>query len=179
MSVAGMLRDKHNIGDWKDFSHSLEVYSNYKLKYCNFFTFCFVRNPWVRFASNYLYFKRGGRSSDHLDLHTKRLIERYKTFEDLVGNFHEFKSECKVCHFDTQIKWVDTLPPNFIGKVESFDKDIAILFDKVNLRLPGKIQHRNSNKKNDYKSIYNTKTIERVGELYKHDVDRFNYTFDL
>jgi len=179
MSVGVMLRSKHIIGDWKDFTHNLKIYSKYRLKYYSFFTFCFVRNPWARFASNYFYFKRGGRINDQDDIHTKNIIENYKTFEDFVNNFYEFKHICKVSHFRNQTEWVDTLPPNFIGRVESFNEDLSKIFDILNLRLPNNILHRNSNGRSDYKSLYNKKTVERVAELYSNDVDRFDYTFDI
>ena len=51
--------------------------------------------------------------------------------------------------------------------------------DKVNdiLKLDFHLDHYNKTDKKDYKDIYTTEMIEKVNNIYKKDIDIFEYSF--
>lgn len=144
------------------------------------FKFTFVRNPWDRFVSLYIYFttytpkKRG-----------KPLADRW---EGEVPSFEKFTLEFeKICeeridiknHAVKQVEFVYRDGYKFVdyvGKFESLKKD----FDHVRERLELKCEPLSHLMKTDhehYSLYYNDKTRRKVARLYQADIEYFGYRF--
>jgi len=65
---------------------------------------------------------------------------------------------------------------DFIGRFENLQED----YNKVmtTIGLPERtLKHINKYERNDYRKYYSDKDIEKVFQLYKRDIEYFNYTF--
>ncbi len=147
------------------------------------FKFAFVRNPWDRFVSLYFYFYN--MTSRHFaykyDHQTATNIKRFKNFEDFCLNFHDFddRQPFKKFHFFNQHLWTHSQGKcfiDFLGKYENLDQDVASLQNIF--EIPHEpVSHTNQSDHGDYKNYYNSRTRNVVAEIYKKDIEYFEYKF--
>jgi hypothetical protein len=137
--------------------------------YDEFFSFCFVRNPFDRMVSIYFHLKRLPNHPFH---HQAVSLE--------FAAFIEWSLEEQP---EKYIDWmVDESGANivdFVGRLECFDQDVAII--KQRLDLPAvKTLHENSNpsRVKDYRSVYDDNTREIVQSYFAEDLSAFGYDFD-
>jgi hypothetical protein len=64
---------------------------------------------------------------------------------------------------------------NFIGRFENYRRDAQNILDRLN--ICSSISHLNSSKHLDYREVYNLKTRDIVYNLFKKDIQTFDYTF--
>ncbi len=150
----------------------------FKNRYSGFFTFTIVRNPWDRLYSSYKFLQKGG-----INIHDKNAFEThlsiYKDFEDFVLKGLNEKIISKITHFIPQHEFVcdknGEIIVDYVGKFENLNKSV----DKINdiLKLEFKLEHYNKTNKKDYKDVYTTEMIEKVNQIYKKDIDIFEYNF--
>lgn len=152
------------------------------------FKFAFVRNPFDRMVSAYLWFKH-------------RQPERRLSYE-FPGNFEAFVKLAtnarlprdKAAQSNTfaprvSIK-VHTAPfganlyylhaADFIGRYETFVQDLRVVFDRLDLPLD-RVPHVGASKRQEkrhYSHYYSRKTRRKVEQYYWDDLERFNYTFE-
>lgn len=137
------------------------------------FCFSFVRNPWDRCLSAYIYLKNGGiNKNDEKDsaeyiagLSFEQFITS-KNFEKAVKLQQHFRTCCY--YLDREI--------DFIGRFESLEKDFKILCNKINIKHEP-LSLINASKHKHYRNYYNNKTIEIVYKNYRQDIERFKYEF--
>lgn len=207
-SIEHFFLDLHNL-DWKTRENLLLKYNKIKelgperlahmtaheyhaLGYISksdfkiFFKFAFVRNPYSRLVSEYLYAP----------------YSRNMTFKNFVKNGMPIKDNYsdEYRHVMPQYKYVSDhdgkLIVDFIGKFENFQND----FDKVCTILKitnSKLPHVNSSKKalglkanikkiffkpityfEDYTQYYDNELKDIIAEVYSKDLDKFGYTFE-
>ena len=157
-----------------------------------YFKFAFVRNPWDRIVSAY---------EDSPD--TMEQIPEFEKFVDILYKnksfFHNKKSiswssEIKIPNFPKTLIhfWPahlclrnkkGELKMDFIGRFENLQKDFDEICESIGLPLC-KLPHRNERKTKGrqrrtsfYKDLYNDKTINQVGEIYKDDIELFGYEY--
>ena len=146
-----------------------------------YFKFCFIRNPWDRAVSSFKFCL----------LHPKRSPEKIELFEK-TNNFQIFLESIKrnwdrimnnrpshyLCsHFHPQSYYIKSnfLKMNFIGKFENYNKDIKTLGEKFNIKK--EIAHLNKTDHEPYRNLYNKNTIKIIEDLYKEDIENYNYKF--
>lgn len=160
-----------------DVEHANSVYYSPNL-YRDHFKFAFVRNPWERLLScwkdkvmrqNYFRF-----SSNELN--------RMKSFSNFVEYVETLDIDTCEKHIRSQSALIDLNVIDYLGRIERFDEDTGLIFDK--LKLPQKeIISRNvfinqkKHKDSQLRNPYDQNLIERVGEIYKKDIQIFGYTF--
>ena len=141
------------------------------------FSFTFVRNPWDRLVSAYEYLKAGksnyGDQKDFL-----HFFSHFKSFEDLILNWDDIFFD--QIHFKQQYKWIcddhGKLLPDFIGKIENFQKDFSQVCDMINIPHQT-VLNKNTINHSHYRTYYNKITQKIIAEKYKEDIDKFKYTF--
>jgi len=130
--------------------------TNNLFKWLSYYQFAFVRNPYARMVSGWKYTFPG--------IPLKYFIKGLKTCQDGHIIWH-----CRISQ-DTHIgNDID-----FIGKVESFDKDIKKVFKKLGLKYK-KIPKGNVTKHLDYRAYYSNETRKLVYNMFEKDFERFGY----
>lgn len=144
-----------------------EVKSAFPTEWERYFKFCFVRNPFERAVSDYLYLCRNSSDSISFSSFLLRL--------EKIGEDHHGRSKYDnwpMYTIDNQVA-VD-----FIGRYENIADD----FEKVGQRigLPG-LALTASEKRRDYPvpwhRYYERGDRERVERIYHHEIEAFGYQF--
>lgn len=142
-----------------------------KREISEYLKFTFVRNPWDRMVSNWKMF-------------TTKRIKQLRSMTDLdLSKFEDF-ADFAISHYNHH--WLPQslyLPEklDFIGRLETFDEDFKQLlkliswdFKEENIK---RIKKRGSTKHLPYWEYYSPKLVEKIGEYYKADIEKFNYEF--
>ena len=144
-----------------------------------YFSFAFVRNPFDRLYSSYMFLKKGGMNH-HDSLAFETHLSKFKDFEDFVLNGLDMNLIFKITHLIPQYKYLcdssGVVLVNFIGKFENFEDDIDLL--SLKLKKDIKLSHHNCNKKKDYRDVYNDDMISVVAKIYQKDLTIFKYKFN-
>ena len=157
-----------------DYKHRIPDYHNY-------FKFTFVRNPWDKLVSEYLFFKLGTElwKPPHRIIDLKKLS--FKEFIASVQNINfDIQTHYSKSHYIPQSDYI--LDENldicvdFIGRFESFSRDLQTVYNRINIPLPD-IPHVNKTKHGHYTEYYDEETKQIVAEIYAKDIEYFNYKF--
>ena len=166
---------------------SVSEYSHYYHKYCTDFEdyvhrlekiVSFVNENFV-FDFNNIFYKE---YSD-LMISTFGLAPTWKgeVFEQSYIKDHPFAKELTWVdpHFFPQYFFIyDEFGNNlmdFIGRFENYREDAQKILD--HLEVGQLIHHLNSSKHLNYREVYNLKTKDVIFNLFKEDIQRFDYTF--
>jgi len=148
----------------------------------SFFKFTFVRNPWDRLLSAFLYLKNGGRNKGDYQWAEKYLLA-YNSFNDFVMEWVNERNITKGIHFKPQYRFLTTpnnLKPevDFIGFFENIVDDYQYIRNVLRFGEELKYENKTKGKTNDYRLYYNDKTIEIVSKVYRDDIELFGYDFE-
>lgn len=147
----------------------------------DYFKFTIVRNPWDRLVSAFFFLKKGGVDEEDLEF-SKRYLSKYPDFDSFVEKGLLDDDIINWIHFVPQYKFVclrdNMLATDFVGRVESLDRDFATIANKLGIEAAlSKINVTRSRKK-DFRSYYTKRTVEIVSEIYRDDIELFGYRFD-
>ncbi len=144
------------------------------------FKFTFVRNPWDRFVSLYMYFttytpKRVGSP----------LADRWEgnvpTFDEFTMNFEEI-CESRIDIRNHAMKQTDFAYHDgykfvdFVGKFENLKKDFEHVREVLGLTKEP-LDHLMKTDHPHYSNFYKEDTKKKVAELYAEDIDYFGYRY--
>ena len=140
----------------------------------DYFKFCFVRNPYDRLYSSYMFLKKGGVNIHDINAFDQYL-SFYKDFEDFVINGLTEDLCKKIIHFTPQNYFIcdndGTILVDFVGRFESLEEDFLKLSEKLGVDI--KLTHLNSNQKDNY--LYTDEMTRKVRDIYKDDFDLLGY----
>lgn len=164
--------------------------------YTNYFSFCFVRNPWERFFSLYNY-ARMEESYYHSSINPEKAPYGKHLDYDLLKNASllqcaHYLIEGKLIHDHSwnhwlpQTNWVldNSNRPivQYIGRLENIDTDLMNIQKKLNINkdnIPQKIQKINSSSNNkDYRVHFDNETFDIISKYYQSDIVTFSYKFE-
>lgn len=133
----------------------------------NYFKFAYVRNPWKRLLSEYLFIRRNTEHGRY-----KKVIKM--NFSDYI--FYQAK------RFDAhQVNMLTdkkgSLQMDFVAKFENLHEDWETICTKTGIKHIN-LPHLNSNPDIDYNDYFNAKNIALIEKLWKRDIDMFEYSFD-
>ena len=152
----------------------------------DYFMFTFVRNPFERFLSGYMYWKDIRNLLGDMEL-----LEYARNFDSIFeervmrnnkGNMiaskeivHTWNMSYLNGHED-KWKYVD-----FIGRHESFERDLIRVMEVTGCEPPEEIpkQHRSTFSENEkpYTWYYCDESKYLVEQMFRMDLDRFQYSF--
>ena len=136
------------------------------------FKFSFVRNPWNMIRSRYYYSKIDGSSQS---LH----IRSYKTFEEFILNDTVYLRNHYISRPCDYMEIGGKNVMDFVGKYENLNEDFEKVCNEINIPFekPPYINSSDSSK-DDYRSEYTQEMIDVVHDLYKKEIELFNYSFE-
>lgn len=177
----GMINEmtKYKLNGWSEFVSLFDIpflyYLRYqeKIKLNDYFSFSFVRNPWSKLISRYLYL-----------IKRKVIDEKYKagpvSFNNWIKNEWIFDHEKHIhdnpmtwiCHPDGQIA-ID-----FVGRYETLQQDFRYICYKINA-INLELYHCNKAQIDvcDYRSWYTQETKNIVKDICELEIKTFNYDF--
>jgi len=143
-----------------------------------YFSFTFVRNPFDRLYSSYMFLKKGGMN--HYDrVAFETYLSEFKDFEDFVLNGLDNSLISKITHLIPQHKYLcdkkGLILVDFVGRFENLEDDIILLSKKLKKDI--ELDHYNYNKKKNYREAYTDEMIVKVYQVYQKDIDIFEYSF--
>lgn len=135
-----------------------------------YFTFTFVRNPWEKLLSEYLYILKQKSNSD--------FYSKFPSFKHFV--IYDGIEYCNYAHDFPQIDFILNIKKikltNFIGRFESLQQDFDFVCEKVGIKKQ-KLPHIfNSNHKH-YTEYYDEETKQIVAKKYAKDIEYLGYEF--
>ena len=142
-----------------------EVYNEY-------FKFAFIRNPWDRICSFYHYLMERRHKYFPASRGGTPIPGAPKKFDNL-NDFIESPWE----------KWNSVKPQysffnenTHIGRFETLEQDFSFIMDKIGIQA--NLKHYNKSVKCRCQDLYNEKSKNIIANLYKTDIDKYNYTFE-
>ena len=172
----------HNIRD-KGFRYLKEISKNDDDE----IRFCYVRNPYDRVVSAFFYLSKGGiNRGDYEDALKFNILKYQGDFESFVKyELYESSPIFEQMHFKEQYKWICDNNGNIlvdeILRFEDFGNEILSFFKKNNLKVPFMwrlrgVPHKNSSKKDNYKTYYSEETKNIIAKVYETDFKLFYYS---
>ncbi len=153
-----------------------------KKEFNSFFKFAFVRNPWDRVLSAFLFLKNGGRNQADYNW-SEKYLSQFNNFNDFVTGWLNRENINKGVHFKPQYEFV-TLPNkqkhglDFIGHYENIANDYNYVRNRLGFGKALEFNNKTESKKQDYRFYYNDKTREVVADVYREDIEYFGYDFE-
>lgn len=141
-----------------------------------YYKFTFVRNPWDRAYSDYLYIQQFAGIKDS-----------FVNFMLKHGKFKSILSDNTNCHYmgdhlELQSSFFNTegsFKPDFIGHFENFKNDIQSVLNEININREFNIKtNQSKNRLRHYSMFYTNTKKELVSSIYKQDIELFNYAFE-
>lgn len=144
----------------------------------NYFVFTFVRDPWDRILSYYM-FRREPRNEGRKNI---LQAEREMSFEDWLMNLDRFRRHWRInAAFNIavapQAETVGALP-HLVGRFERLADDLAEVGRRIGVH-PAPLRNVNptTRKREPYAHYYTDAARELVADLYREDIERFGYRF--
>lgn len=151
----------------------------YPQEFEHYFKFAFVRNPWDRIHSQYLY-QRYTRQSEFANC---SFLEWLLKCEDHLQRGDTFpfsrNREIFVYHMTDQLGWVTLdggVAVDFIGRYETLEADFVRVCEWLDADITLQ-KHNVSNRQSSYVSAYCDRGIELVARWHSKDIDYFGYQF--
>jgi hypothetical protein len=159
----------------------LDYHAVSRKEFEQYFSFSFVRNPWDRVVSAYNFVKQGGTQYVQPLPNPIYQSNIFATFESFVTEWLPYADLTKEdVVFAPQYWYVidkkGDIAINFIGKIETLADDIALLEQRLNITIEIQQLNKSSRVKN-YRDYYNEQTQQIVADIYKKDIELFNYRF--
>ena len=150
-------------------------------EYETYFKFAFVRNPWDRVASAYLFLKQGGLHSADQRWATEHLAP-YPTFDTFVRSWLKPENIRLKHHFLPQVDYLclpgkRTSELDFIGTYENLRNDYDHVRDVLGIGRALPERNVTAGKQKDFRSYYTAQTRAIVAEVYREDIELLGYTF--
>lgn len=135
--------------------------------------FALVRNPFDRCYSAYKYLINGGSSNNYDLAYAGHLLNNFATFSDFLH--HGIRdASTNIIHFFPQIYFLEGGDFDYIGRVESIDRDINIMNNISEYKNTSEIRKTISE---SLMYDYSNEEKEIVYNVYKTDFEKLKYNF--
>jgi hypothetical protein len=134
--------------------------------YDRYFKFAFVRNPWDRWVSLYHFMRE--HPTHHR--HKQALRLTFDEFLEILAPKHKRRQTRFLT--DGQGKLI----VDYVGRFETLQADFARISSLLN--VAPSLAHIHKTNHRDYRSYYNSRTIDLVAQISRDDIELFGYDFD-
>ena len=147
-----------------------------KEQWNKYYKFTFVRNPWDRAYSDYLWMQK-----------ELNVIGSFRDFLMKKGIFYKYLTDdsnikYRGDHLLRQTDYFDftgKLKVDFIGRFEDFSNDINEILSALNIDKTFNFYiNKSNNRQEHYSKFYNFKNKKCVSKIYEKDISLLNYKFD-
>ena len=152
----------------------------------DYWSFGFVRNPWARMVSYWtmvrdVFAKAEAGSAREIEKLRKQ-PEAWLPEGEYRDDFDRFVMEGTLALRKVGRPQVKTLTAgarqvDFVGRLETFDRDIAVVRERLGLPAVEAPPHVNRSKHGDYREYYSDQTRDHVAQVFAADIEAFGYTF--
>jgi chondroitin 4-sulfotransferase 11 len=155
-----------------------EYYSANPHKFARYYKFTFVRNPWDRLVSSYMFLQKGGMN-DADARWAARYLKPFASFEDFVLDGIQQPEIHSWVHFLPQSHFVCDVhgkcQMDFVGKFENLADDFAVVAAKLGCQR--QLAKVNVGQRDHYRQYYSEATRAKVAQVYTRDIACFGYEF--
>ena len=138
----------------------------------NKFIFTFSRNPFSRLVSCWVNRTSSGKKSHgEGDWNNPELVGL--SFNEFAQGVCETPDKDADHHFRSQYRFVEDLNVDYIGKVETIEKDLQDLFKIIHKN--SEIPHLKQSTHKPYKEYYDKKLMKMVHKRFEKDFELFDY----
>jgi hypothetical protein len=152
----------------------------------DYWSFGFVRNPWARMVSWWTMLGRVFQDAEAGHPGAQAKLRNHPEVWLVEGEYRD--------DFDRFVlEGTDRLPKvgrpqlrtlsaagrrvDFVGRLETFDRDVAVVRERLGLPPVEAVPHVNRSKHGHYRDYYNDRTREHVARIFAMDVEEFGYEF--
>jgi len=131
-----------------------------------YFKFSFVRNPFDRMVSLYLYQNRGVKKPNF----PKYIYSTFKRIKNCT--------EKRLFYFRKQSDYLfynEVCVVDFIGRFESIKTDFKKISNRLNIIF--KLPHLKKSKRKHYRTYYDIGSRKIVKQFYEADLEKFGYSY--
>lgn len=176
---------------WLQHATLLQIKQWWGDKLNNYFIFTFVRNPWDRAVSDWLWFKHNV-SGSRMDFSESTLRDyllctnKFAGLKDFNNREREtYRSDHAFGQHHFMMKEDGSMfDVDYIGKFENLQQDwndlMSVLSDKYKRKIDLVLPHNNMSKSTDkkhYTHYYDDETIQLVRDRYANDIELFDYEY--
>lgn len=141
----------------------------------DYFKFTFVRNPWDRAYSDYIWIQKFSGVKGTF----KNYIHKTNEFEVILNDTtnHHYLGD----HLMAQTDFFDfkgNYKMDFIGRFESFENDITQVNERLGINTPFAKHENKGNRHSKYSDFYTTTMKKWVDKKFKKDIELLDYQFD-
>lgn len=142
----------------------------------SYFKFTFVRNPYDRAYSDYLWVQKDRNIFGSF----KDYILKKGVFKDVLldNNNKNFRGDH--CWNQTDFFYSEgDLAVDYVGRFENLKSDFSFIQKKVGINKPfHKHEKKNDSRYGHYSKFYTKSKKELVENVYRKDLEKLNYSFD-
>jgi len=157
---------------------NFDLESPFRIRYsprahADYFKFGFVRNPWDRIVScwhnkvceqNYFRFSE----------------DEYRKMQDFP-RFVDWAADVGVhgrnAHIIAQSRLIDLNNCDYIGRMETFEEDLAHVFQSIGLENTSRVTRNQTKTRKSYGEYYDRQLIDKVADIYRKDIQVFGYEY--
>ena len=176
---------------WAGDSHlTLEDYHKYIFNSNSYKYYSIVRNPWSRMLSVYTYWKQ--MTPNHKNYYwakeaCRSLRDNKMSFKEFILNLSDRKirfrkthdPHLEMPHLKTQCSFLKVggeFKMDFVGKMENLQRDFDFICKDIGIPRQD-LPHVNRSDHKCYTEYYDDQTKRVISDLYREDIERFNYNF--
>ena len=168
----------HAIYNRDPWHHLISIYRDYNpKKFSIYFKFAFIRNPFDRLLSTYLY---SFIQKQRLPSTSVAFVTEFKTFEDFVINWINDHNISSHYFFYPQTQYISDSDGRFIidflGRFETLIDDYQ--FVKNRLLITVDLPQMNTTRHTNYRDHYSKKMQQIVEDVYENDLKLLGYKFN-
>jgi Sulfotransferase family len=147
----------------------------------DYFKFAFVRNPWDRLVSAFLFLKQGGMNETD-QAWAREHLSSFQDFDSFVRHGLRLREIREATHFRPQSDFIclgrNRPELDFIGFYENLEPDFSYICTRLNLVSSLLTDNKNKFRRKDYQAYYTEHTRRMVAEFYEDDLRILGYSFD-
>ena len=168
LNGAQRIKYRSRLGHSPEHAHADRVRAVFPEAWHDYFKFCFVRNPFDRAVSDYLW-------------RTRKTGNKALTFAAFLDRLErrDFSSRAIPRHFDNWPIYTldDRIAVDFVGRFEHLEEDLDRVFTRLGLDRPPLTRSKSMQRHGSYRDWYSEKERGQVERLFANEIRQFKYSF--